>query len=275
METRLLGRVSLWRSLRDTWEYRHLAAHLAKSDIDSRFRRSSLGVIWAMLHPLAFTVLYSLVLSTLFKQEFKDYAIYIFSGFVVWNAISAYVNLGALSFLNSAGYLKQSAIPLVIFPTRVCLSVTWIYFIEFASLAFFSLVLIFFFGSSAQVSLYWLWAFPFGLSLVLFGVPLATFSAFLNAYFRDTQQLLLIATQAVWFASPIFFARELFDAPGLSLWSTINPVAAFCDIFRATFIFATAPPTQALLVVGVWIAGLWGLALITLWRSSRRVVMLL
>jgi len=275
MQTRLIGRSNFWQASRDLWTYRHLTFHLAKADIESRFRRSSLGVLWAMVHPLAFTILYSLVLSSLFKQEFKDYAIYVFSGFVLWNAISAYANLGTVSFLNAVGYLKQAPIPLIVFPARVCISVTMIYFIELASFALFTLALIHFSSANAAITIMWFWAFPIGVALLLFGIPIATLAAFLNVHFRDTQQFLLIGTQAVWFASPIFFDRELFDAPAIKIWTSINPVAAFCDVFRSALIFGQSPPTQAWIVIGCWVGILWVLAMIALRWNSRRIVMLL
>lgn len=273
LRTRFVGRATFLQSLLDLWKYRHLCLRLASADIESRFRRSALGVIWAMIHPLAFTVLYSIVLSQLFKQEFKDYSVYVFSGLVLWNAIAGYINSGSNALINAGGYLKQAPIPLLLFPIRVSLTTTFVFFIECASLVAYAAIMATFFGSSVVLSINWLWVFPVGAALFVFGIPLASFTSFLNAKFRDTQQFLLIATQAVWFASPIFFSRELFETPTLRLWSQINPVAAFCDVFREPVLFGRLPSIEPMITLGVWLVILWAVALLTLRLFSRRVVM--
>lgn len=228
-----------------------------------------------MIHPLVFTILYSVVLSSLFDQEFKDYSVYVFSGFVLWNAISAFANLGAVSFVNASGYLKQAAIPLMVFPFRVSLSIMLVYSIELVSLALYTLVVIYGFGSSAVVSWTWVWVLPIGAAMFLIGVPIATLTGFLNVQFRDTQQLLVILTQALWFASPVFFARDLFEAPILKMWSAINPVAAFCDVSRAALIYGQTPAMHSWITIGGWVLGLWIVALVVLRMQSRRIIMLL
>lgn len=123
MTTRRVGSVSVGSYLADVWRYRHLCLHLAISDLRARFRGSSLGILWAMVHPFIFALMYTFVLSSFFNQDVVLYSVYIFSGVVLWEAISGYLNVGAHSIVNASGYLKQAPIPLAIFPMRTAITI--------------------------------------------------------------------------------------------------------------------------------------------------------
>lgn len=272
MPTRSVGSETLGEHVAEIWRYRHLCFQLAAADLQSRFRRSSLGVIWVMIHPLAFTMLYSIVLSSLFKQDFRDFSIYVFSGFILWDAINSYMNLGAVSLINAQGYIKQSPIPLLLFPVRVTLTITFVLLITFLSFAVYSAVMVFGFGVASFFSLYWLWAVPVFAAMFMLAIPVATIFGLLNLKFRDTQQLLVILTQALWFSSPVFFARELFDVPQLRLWAAFNPVVAICDVFRDPVLHGRAPEVQDWITIGVWTVCLWIVAIVSLAKGGRKLV---
>jgi lipopolysaccharide transport system permease protein len=272
MPTQVIGQVTAGRYLADLWRYRHLALHLSSADLQNRFRRSALGVLWAMIHPLAFTLLYSVMLSMLFRQDLRELSIYVFSGIVLWETIAAYINAGAVTFLTGSGYLKQAPIPLLLFPIRTCITATTVALLGFASFALYVLALTTFGGLKPIFSLYWLWIFPVVGALFVVGIPWATIIGLMNLKFRDTQQLLVIAMQAIWFASPIFFQRELFDAPGLNIWSMINPVIAFCDALRNPILYQKPPELVSWIVIGVWAVASWAVALIILATDRRRAL---
>lgn len=273
METVRVGRMSLGSYLAGMWRYRHLMFHLANADLQSRFRRSSLGIVWAMVHPLAFAMLYSIVLATLFQQEFQTFSVYVFAGFILWDAISAYVNLGSQSIINGAGYLKQAPIPMLIFPLRTCMTVTVVFLIGFLALFIYRTSVILLFGLDEPImTIYWAWAIPVVAALFVVGAAWATIVAFVNLKFRDTQQVLMILMQAVWFSSPVFFARDIFDNPRLELWSAINPVLAFCDAFRDAIIGARQPEVRDWIVIGAWAGGSWLVAIIVTALNDRKSI---
>jgi lipopolysaccharide transport system permease protein len=273
METVRVGRMSLGSYLASMWRYRHLMFHLANSDLQSRFRRSSLGIVWAMIHPLAFAMLYSLVLATLFQQEFKTFSIYVFAGFILWEAISAYVNLGTQSIINGGGYLKQAPIPMLIFPLRTCITVTVVFLIGLLALLIYRTSVIILFGLDEPImTIYWLWVIPIIAALFVVGSAWATIVAFINLKFRDTQQLLVILMQAIWFSSPIFFDRAVFDSPQLQIWSAINPVLAFCDVFRDAVLYARTPEVRDWIAIGIWAGGSWLVAIIVTALNDRKSI---
>lgn len=273
LQTVRVGRMSPGSYLGAMWRYRHLMFHLANADLQSRFRRSSLGVVWAMIHPLAFTVLYAFVLANLFKQEFTEFSIYVFSGFILWDAIASFVNLGAMSIISGAGYLKQAPIPMLIFPLRTCLTVSVVLLLGLVAFFLYRTCMIVFFGVDQPIAtIHWVWAIPAIASLFLLGSAWATIVAFVNLKYRDAQQMLLILMQALWFASPVFFAREIFDSPNLALWTAINPVLAFCDVFRDPVLYARAPEVRDWIVIGAWTGVSWLIAIVMTAMNDRKSI---
>jgi lipopolysaccharide transport system permease protein len=246
---------------------------LANADLQSRFRRSSLGVVWAMIHPLSFAMLYSLVLANLFQQEFKSFSVYVFAGFILWDAISSFVHLGSQSIINGAGYLKQAPIPMLIFPLRTCLTVTVVVLIGFVALVIYRTGVILLFGLDEPImTIYWAWVIPLVAALFVMGSAWATIVAFINLRFRDTQQLLMILMQAVWFSSPVFFDRTVFDSPQLAVWSAINPVLAFCDAFRDPVLYGRAPEVRDWIAIGVWTGLSWLAAIVITAINDRKSI---
>jgi lipopolysaccharide transport system permease protein len=273
METVRVGRMGLGGYLASVWRYRHLMFHLASSDLQSRFRRSSLGVLWAMVHPLMFALLYALVLANIFKQDFRAVSVYVFAGFVLWDALSSFVMQGAQSIVTGSGYLKQAPIPMVIFPVRTCLTVFAIFLLGFLAFFFYrASVILLFHQDEPILTIYWLWVVPIFALTFLFGAALSTIVAFINLKFRDMQQILQILVQALWFSSPVFFPREAFDTPALQVWATVNPVVAFLDAFRDATIHGRAPEAQDWIVMGLWIVGAWLVAIVVTAQNDRKCI---
>jgi len=273
METIRVGRTGLAGYIGALWRYRHLMFHLASADLQSRFRRSTLGVLWAMVHPLAFALLYSLVLANLFQQDFRALSIYVFAGFILWESLAGFANQGAHAIINGTGYLKQAPIPMILFPMRTSLTVLAVLLLGFCALFLYRTgVIVAFKQPEPILTLSWLWVAPIFAMTFLMGTAWATIVAFMNVKFRDTQQLLQIALQALWFASPIFFPRELFNAPQLQLWSTINPVVAFLDAFRDATLYDRAPELKDWIVMGVATAGSWAVAIVVTALNDRKSI---
>ena len=72
-----------WRSRRAWW-------FTATSRTRARFARTALGGFWLGLSNLLSIAALSLVYGTVFKvQDFSNYAVFLGTGLVVWNALAA------------------------------------------------------------------------------------------------------------------------------------------------------------------------------------------
>lgn len=67
------------------WRYRSFIASSIRTDFRARFSRSRLGSLWAILHPLAQAVIFSVILSEVLGARLPNvdsklgYAVYVMS----------------------------------------------------------------------------------------------------------------------------------------------------------------------------------------------------
>lgn len=255
------------RYARQLIRYRHFWVHLALADLRARFRRSYLGIFWLMLQPLLLTLIISAVFIFVFKQQFADYAVYLFSGTIAWDFVTGSVLIGAMSFIAAESYVRQARLPMMGYPLKAVLYCCIVFGLALLGFTLFALAV-----KPSIFSWRWVYLVPFTLTLIAFGAPLAIISAIVNIKFRDYQQSMAIVLQMLWYMSPILVMREVFDRPGLSLWTAVNPIASLMDILRDPLLNGLDPRLGAYGVVLAWAAVLWVGALYLLARNERKIV---
>jgi len=249
------------------WAYRHLCVHLAFSDLRARFRRSYLGILWAMLQPLLMTIALSVVLVYVFDQSFQEYSIYVYTGLIAWEFVAAGFTLGAVSLVGAEGYLKQSRIPLVIFAFKAMIHAGVIFLFAFFGFALYAL-----FVKPEIVGASWL-LLPAFWAVAIFSVtPLAVISSILNMRVRDYQQALGLLLQVAVYVSPIFIAREIFNKSHLAVFTYFNPVAAYVDFFRAIIIQGRLPSTHDVTSCLLYGTLFWIVAIIVVRKNEQKII---
>ncbi|MBI1272925.1 MAG: hypothetical protein GC131_02430 [Alphaproteobacteria bacterium] len=249
------------------WTARHFTLHLALAELRARFRRSYIGILWAMLQPLLLTLVIAVVMTAIFKQPFASFSVYVFSGLVLWEYFTNAIMIGAVALVNAEGYIKQVSLPVVIYPVKAMVYCTILFGLGLSGFALYTLAV-----SPDLFSLYWLYIAPLTLAMLALCTPLAIISAFINLKFRDYQQSIGIALQMLWYLSPVFIMRNIFEHPALATWTAINPIAALCDIMRAPLLEGRAPDARDWMVIGVYAAIFWAAALIVMARERKKVV---
>ena len=76
----LQGGKSVTSYFSDIWRLRYFWMALVRIDLRNRYRRSMIGIGWSLLHPIAMTIILSVVFSQLLKTPMKTYAPYVLSG---------------------------------------------------------------------------------------------------------------------------------------------------------------------------------------------------
>jgi len=257
------------RYISDFWRYRHLCWHLVGSDLRARYRRSRLGILWAVLQPLGYAAVIAWAWGSLFGQkDYLTFAIYVFSGMLIWEYFSNTLNTSLDALQNAVGYLRQSRMPFVIFQARVPLT----------GLANFMLGLI---GLVAVLAAAQQLPFPglhlllipaFIMILLFFMLPVAIIFSVIGAQFRDVKHIMGIALQLLFFLSPIFVARSFIDDPKLAILNYANPLVPLLDLFRDPILYGKFWEQQDVIVVSAWGAMLWLAAMLVSGRAGRKLV---
>src|SRR5437763_16936110 len=87
LERRSVGRQPLrWNDeFRDVRARASLLFELVHRDLTVRYKRSFLGFVWTMLHPLLLMLIFVVVFSTMFRSRAPHYETYFLSAYVAWN----------------------------------------------------------------------------------------------------------------------------------------------------------------------------------------------
>lgn len=253
--------------LQQIWQARYFWSHLAWSDLRFKYRRSVLGLTWAVLHPIALTLLFAFVMSHLFHAAIDEYATFIYSGFIFWEFIVSSAVIGCIAFIHAEPYIKQFNHPLLIYSLRCVLAAMINLLCAFSGLIVWSLIVKPMNFGFAWTSL--LVSFPL---LFLFSWALATITAFIGVKFRDFSQLITLLLQALYFISPILFLPRLFAASGLGALITYNPIYYLLQLFRAPLLEGRFPATQDYLFVLITTVLLWGIAFVFVKRDEYKVI---
>ena len=224
---------------------------LVRRNIAARYRRSALGPTWAILQPLVFMALFTMLRGIVdIPSDNVPYVIFSFSALVPWTFFTNAVTLSGPSLVSNADLLKKIAVPREIFPAA---SVTTSLF----DLAMASVVLagmLAWFRVSPGWSFVWLPPLVVLLYLVALGVGLGIAS--IATYRRDLIFATPILMQFWLFATPIIY--PISSVP--DKWSVIyrlNPMAGIIDSFRTILMKGDSPDGALLLSSVVGVALIW------------------
>jgi lipopolysaccharide transport system permease protein len=237
----------------DLWRLRHFWMALVRNDLRNRYRRSVLGLGWSLLQPIAMTVVLCTVFAGVFGVTLSEYAPYLLSGLTFWSFISAAAISGCQSFSQGESYIRQHRAPLAIYPLRTTLGAGYHFLVGMAvvlvAVAAFS-------GIGSPLAL--LSLAPSLVLLFVFAWSLAVCTGTLNALFHDTQHLLEIILQILFYMTPIIYKPEILINRNLGWAVRFNPFAVMLDLVRQPLLNG-APPAMgtvwaSLLIVAVTVA---------------------
>lgn len=257
------------RYIGDLIAYRHLLWNLVASDLRSRFRRTRLGILWALVQPLAFATIIALVWGGIRATgTYWEFALYVFSGVVVFDMFSTTVNIGQDGLLRAGGYLQQARIPFLIFQARTVLSASVVFSIAILGVLVFAVSI----GHLPAIGPHLVLIPAFFAIYLFFLIPLSILMSLIGCYYRDLKHISGLAMQALFMVSPIFMPRDALNSPTLQFMQYLNPVVPLFDMFRDPVLYGRFWEAQDVLVVGIWSVGLWAAAITASISVGRRPV---
>lgn len=230
--------VILWKELR---EYKTVLWNLIWQNLMLRYRRTVLGYFWTLVNPLLMMSVTAVVFSSLFKEDIKNYAIFLFSGMIPWNFFSLIITQSAGAYVNNESLIKKIYIPKILFPLSMALGMLVDSMFAFVSL----LIIAGLIGSVYSVSLFFL---PVSyLLLFMFAFGLALIVSVVTVYFRDLQHVIVILMQAWFFLTPVMYKNR--DISGIaSYFMHLNPLIPYIDLFRSPLYMGVMPSESSLYV---------------------------
>ena len=243
--------VEMYRSVR---RYRQLIGQMTRREINSRYKGSVFGVLWAFLTPVLMLSVYTFVFSVVFKARWvgialgeeqgkSDFAIMLFTGMVVYGVFSECVNRAPALILGNPNYVKRVVFPLDILPWTVMGTAL------FNALIGFSVLIAFFLLTNHDLTWTALWLPLVLLPLIFLCLGLSWFLSSLGVYLRDVGQTVGIATTMLMFLSPVFYPVASLPVAFQS-YLKLNPLTSIIEQTREVLLL-NHPPDYVGLSVSV------------------------
>lgn len=238
--------------LRELWRARRLVGVLARKDFFVRYRRTRLGLVWAIALPLVQAAVLAAVFSSLVTRlpvaeggERLSYAVFVFAGMVPWTFFNVAFSAGATSVVDGSNLAQRIYFPRLVLPL---VAVTTALF-PLAATLLVLLVLVLVLGPG--IGLATLWVLP-GTALV---VALATGMSLLfsaaQVYLRDLRFVVTAGLTVLFYLTPVIY--PVTRAPEqLQPLVRALPVAGPVELFRAAVGAADPLMWRAVAASAVW-----------------------
>jgi ABC-2 type transport system permease protein len=251
------ARANLPTRLGNLWSRHELLTSLIFSDIRIKYKNSTLGIFWSMLSPALTLGIYYLVFSVITKNGYPNFALYLFSGLVVWNMFVTAVNLATGVIVDRAALVKKVSFPREILAlANVGASVVY-FAIQLSVLCLFLLVL----GHAPAWGFLWILPISF-LALYLLTASVAVVMSAVTVYLRDMKHLMEVLLQLWFWLSPVVYSyqntieQRLHDH-GLTWLYFANPITLIIITFQRVFyvktaVLSTVAPHPVLHILPTW-----------------------
>jgi lipopolysaccharide transport system permease protein len=243
-------------NLRELWEYRELLFFFVWRDIKVRYKQTVLGALWAVIQPVATTVLFTIFfgrLAGMSKQVNGPYALHVFVGLLPWTLFTNAVTLAGTSMVGSSHLISKVYFPRLLVPAASVVSGLVDFAISFLVL----LALMAWYGVAPTPQIFTLPLFIAGAlaSATGAGVMLAA----LTVTYRDFRYAIGFMMQLWMFATPVLYPIEIIPPEWRMLYA-LNPMVGVITGFRTAvlggpfaidLILVSAVVSLVLLAIGV------------------------
>ena len=261
MSTRIITSSSsrIFPDFKEIFRYKDLFFTLAWRDFRVRYAQTSIGLLWALIQPLATIAILSLVFGNFIGLKTGvPHLIYTVAGMSVWTYFSFVMSNSGSSIITNQEMIKKIYFPRLIIP----LSKAVVGLIDLGITLFILIILFFVYGITPSVNA-WMSIF-FILLAVLVALSVGIWLSALTVRYRDFQHVVPFLVQIGLYVTPVAYPAE-FATQQLPKWAAsiyyLNPMAGVVQGFRWS-LFGGTPPDgffwiSFVMVLVLFISGLF------------------
>lgn len=243
------------KGIKQIYEYRELLISLISKTLNARYKGSFLGFLWTFINPLMHLLIYAFVFQVIFRVQEQNYTMLLFVALLPWTGFSSALMSSMTSVTGHANLVKKIYFPRMILPLSVSLTyiIDYLYCIPILLLAMFMSHLPF---------TRWILLFPAVLLIhFVFQTGLCLAISAINVRYRDTKQIIGIATMAWFYFTPILYKMsmipESWTLMGVNLNPRtmivlLNPMTGIMSGYRASFFHGQAPDAISIIAAVAW-----------------------
>lgn len=235
---------SLLESVKELFDNFGLVFVISEQGVTARYKQALIGIGWALLHPVGNLIVFTVVFGNIIRLDSEGipYALFCFTGLLVWNLIAGIVHSSAGSIAYAGSLLKKTYMPAEILPLS---SIPRTAIDTLVS----SIVLIFLMAyNSYYFTLNALFFVPILLIAIITAAALGLVLSALIAIYRDISFITPFVMQAWMFATPIMYSYSpIRDRIGDS-YLYINPAAFAVESARVCIVHGRAPDMKMMAI---------------------------
>jgi len=245
IEPPTLGGIQLFAEAARLMASYDLLRTLSIHRIKVRYKQSRLGLLWAILQPLAmmlaFTLMFRLIGGA--PAEGVPYAVFVYAALLPWTAFASGLSSATGSLTGHAALLTKVSFPREILPLTYV--VVALVDLCIAASVLFGMMLWFRISVTPQA----LWAIPAIVVLAVWLVGVGLLLSALQVQYRDVGLAMPVVLQVWLFASPVLYplstVKQVLPARFYALY-VLNPMAGVVETVRRTVVLSQDPDLQAL-----------------------------
>lgn len=206
----------------------------------ARYRGSALGLVWAVLTPLALIAVFTFLFAGVFNARFTaggsawEYALYLFCGLLPWTAFQESLQQSAGVVVAHANLVKRVVFPLETLPVAQALAALAGQLFGTAALIIATLLV----RRELHATLLWLPVLLAPQLLLTLGASWLVAS--LGVFLRDTAQALTLALMVWMYLTPIIYPESVVPERYRALLA-LNPFTHLVRSYRNCLLEGAAP----------------------------------
>lgn len=218
-------------NFKEIFEYKDLLYFLILKDIKARYAQSVIGVGWAIIQPLFFMLVFTVIFGKLanIDSEGVPYQIFSFTALVPWTFFSNAMTDSANSLSGNMSLITNIYIPRILIPFSAIIGKFIDFFIAFLILII--LLLFYSYFPDQKIILIFMYIFLMFISAFAFGLILGTMSI----QYRDIRYALPFGIQLFMYASPVAYSTNMIPEKYHIIYA-LNPMVTVIEGFRNIFL---------------------------------------
>ena len=218
-------------NFKEIFEYKDLLYFLILKDIKARCAQSVIGIGWAIIQPLFFMLVFTVIFGKLAKidSEGVPYQIFSFTALVPWTFFSNAMTDSANSLSGNMSLITNIYIPRILIPFSATIGKSIDFIIAFLILIV--LLLFYSYFPDQKIILIFMYIFLMFISAFAFGLILGTMSI----QYRDIRYALPFGIQLFMYASPVAYSTNMIPEKYHIIYA-LNPMVTVIEGFRNIFL---------------------------------------
>ena len=213
---------------------------LAYRDLRVRYAQTFLGLLWAVIQPLATLIIFTIVFGRAIRVDTGNvpYPLFAVCGMAAWSYFSFVLAQSGNSIISSQEMVKKIYFPRLVIP----LSKALVGFVDFLIAFCFIVILLFFYQFPPSGNIIFLPVYAF--ACILSSLAVGTWLSALTIRYRDFQHIVPFLVQFGLYATPVGYPADMIvdNLPG---WATVlyyfNPMAGIVEGFRWSILGGQMP----------------------------------